>query len=852
MLSKNTSCRNIWRSIGILLVFNLSVFGQQWSWQDFSPVNSGWRVTAPNPLQPDAEAQKTSGKRGSYSYNDFHGFFAVIYQSYSNWDWYRQKDRFNKQRDLVVNSNQGQLIRDIEFTNRGVVGREVMVKFPSGTMTKMEGQTVTKYRIQRFRMFFYGKRLYVILAVLPEDDVNRPEIDNYLNSFYVNTEPKAVSDSFLTDEDIGLKVNISNGVLSNDTDLDKDKLVVSTAHPWSLPTHGILLLNADGSFTYKPNPDFNGKDSFTYQANDGVADSEIATVIITVKPVNDSPIISNVPATLNVNELIPLTFKALGSDIDNPTESIRFSLTDAPEGSVINPQTGVFFWTPSEIQGAGQYLFKVNATDGETTSSAPIKITVDEVNVAPLFSNIPTTTTINELEPYTFTVKATDSDIPIQTLTYSLDGAPDGATINSTTGLFNWTPSEIQGNGSSYEFTVKVSDGIVTTDAGIRLTVKEVNSAPILQPVLNQTIDELKPLSLFAAGSDQDIPANLISYELNSNAPAGMTIDLKSGQIFWIPSEAQGSGDYSVTVRLTDSGTPSLFDTKTFKIHVNEVNTAPRLTPLGNRIVNEELNLTFNVTAADADLPANSLRYSIVVGPAGASLDNGKFTWTPTERQGPGTFNLTIRVTDNGDPVLLDEQTITISVNEVNTAPITNDLDVTTDEDTVISLSLTADDPDLPLNTLNYSIIAAPLNGKLSGTGSNLTYTSNPNFNGRDSFIFKANDGSADSNISTFYLNLRPVNDLPVANPDTETTDADVPVTVRVIVNDTDVDGDKLIVTEVSKTAEGSVVIVDNAIKFTPNPQFYGRASFKYVIKDIHGGTAIGLVTVNVNPVKPD
>jgi hypothetical protein len=94
---------------------------------------------------------------------------------------------------------------------------------------------------------------------------------------------------------------------------------------------------------------------------------------------------------------------------------------------------------------------------------------VTEANAAPAIANVPASATIPELSPYTFTATATDSDLPAQTLTFSLVGAPTGATIDGTTGAFSWTPTEAQGPGS-YPFTVRVSDGTANTDAAITLT----------------------------------------------------------------------------------------------------------------------------------------------------------------------------------------------------------------------------------------------------------------------------------------------------------------------------------------------------------------------------------------------
>ena len=124
---------------------------------------------------------------------------------------------------------------------------------------------------------------------------------------------------------------------------------------------------------------------------------------------------------------------------------------------------------------------------------------------------------------------------------------------------------------------------------------------------------------------------------------------------------------------VTDNGTPALSDSKAFSVTVNEVNTAPVLAAIANKTVNEGSLLTFTATATDADLPANTLTYSLAAGaPAGASINasTGVFSWTPTESQGGSVYNLTVVVTDNGTPALSDSKAFSVTVNEVNTAPV--------------------------------------------------------------------------------------------------------------------------------------------------------------------------------------
>ncbi|HVE55945.1 MAG TPA: Ig-like domain-containing protein [Pyrinomonadaceae bacterium] len=844
-------------SLVMVLFLSSGVLAQEWAWKYFSPAGKPWSVLAPGEMQPDEEAQQSRSKMGSYSYSDFYGYFAVVYRDAPKTFLISLKPdakaHFKKVKNDFITASRGQLLKEEDFESGKAKGRELLIKIPSGTITGLEGQVITKYRIERLRMFFIGRRFFMLLAVLPEDIVNTPQVDKFFNSFSTNTAPQAVADSYVTDEDTVLNISNGRGVLANDTDEEDDNLSVANAKPQTLPTHGRLSLNADGSFNYTPEANFNGTDSFTYKANDGQADSAETTVIIKINSVNDAPTIADLPPSSTLDELTPLSFSASANDIDTPASALRFSLSEAPTGAAIDPVSGAFRWTPSEAQGPANYTFRVNVSDGSATASQTINVAVKEVNVAPQLSNVPPSATINELSAYTFAPTATDADIPNQPLTFSLINAPAGATINPSNGAFSWTPSEAQGNGSAYNFTVRVSDGLASTDVPVKLTAQEVNSAPALAGISAQTVDELKPLSLTANGSDTDDPVNALTYSLGEGAPSGMTIDSKTGAISWTPSEAQGAGDFPVTVRVTDNGSPSLSATRTFNVRVNEINAAPKLTAIGNKTVDEETLLTFTAGANDSDLPANSLTYSLVNAPAGAAINasTGAFSWTPTEAQGAGSYTVTFRVTDNGTPALSAEETVTITVREVNQPPVVNNAEINGVEDKSVSFVLNASDVDLPANTLKYSIVAGPQNGSLSGSGLNLTYTPKPDFNGSDSFKYKVNDGAADSAAATISIKIAPVNDAPTANPDRAETKENVPVDISVTANDKDVDGDKITVTGVSDAVGGTVKIGSGGnVQFTPNQDFRGTGSFKYTISDGSGGTAIGLVTVTVNPAE--
>src|SRR5207244_7168506 len=190
----------------------------------------------------------------------------------------------------------------------------------------------------------------------------------------VNDAPVAVNDSFATNEDTALTIT-APGVLSNDTDIDSSVL---TAVVVTGPSHGALALAADGSFTYTPAAGFNGPDSFTYKANDGLLDSNVATVALTVNPVNVAPVLDPI-ANRTSTEGVPLVFTATASDVDTPSGSLRFSLDGpAPAGAAIDATTGVFTWTATEPQGPAVYQLTIRVGDGALTDAKSFAVTVLE------------------------------------------------------------------------------------------------------------------------------------------------------------------------------------------------------------------------------------------------------------------------------------------------------------------------------------------------------------------------------------------------------------------------------------------------------------------------------------------
>ena len=173
--------------LGIFIVLSCNALAQERTWKTFSPDDGAWSVLAPGIMNPDKEALESPSIMGSYSYND-NGFFAVIYKDTPKgrilWKPFK-KSHFTKVRKDFIKANKGELLKDEKFSNGIMTGREVYIKVPDGRALGRESQVKLKYRVQRLRMFFHDRRFYLLLAVLPENEIDAPAVNNYFDSFAV-------------------------------------------------------------------------------------------------------------------------------------------------------------------------------------------------------------------------------------------------------------------------------------------------------------------------------------------------------------------------------------------------------------------------------------------------------------------------------------------------------------------------------------------------------------------------------------------------------------------------------------------------------------------------------------------
>ncbi len=470
-----------------------------------------------------------------------------------------------------------------------------------------------------------------------------------------------------------------------------------------LPEHLVHLLDFDST----------GRYTLTYEPEPGV-DAIAPSSRIAALPLASRP-------------SIPLRWQ--GEDNAGGSGVAYYDVFVATDGGAYanwlarTPQTAGIY--PGEV--GHSYRFYTVATDGAgNTEAAPAvadaATSVSVTNRPPVLAPLPLQS-VAEGETLRVAVRATDPDG--DALIYSIaPGAPAGLSIDPASGQLTWTTGELQGPGDTEVLVVATDNGEppLSASQAVRISVSEVNSAPTLEPLAAVTIVEGETLTIPVHGSDGDLPAQALTYTL-LNAPGGLAVNAGTGLLQWVPGELDGGTTSRVSVVLRDNGTPSLAATQTFTLVVLESNQPPVLAAPPTQTVVEGWEMSVTMVAHDPDQPAQSLRYSLVSGPAGARLDpeTGVFTWTPGEAQGPGTNDVAIRVSDLGDPPLSAETNFVIVVLESNTAPVL--VRVPTQVAYVRSALRVTNvviDPDIPTNVMTFRFGGVTPRGFRIGTNSGL------------------------------------------------------------------------------------------------------------------------------------
>jgi VCBS repeat-containing protein len=364
--------------------------------------------------------------------------------------------------------------------------------------------------------------------------------------------------------------------------------------------------------------------------------------------------------------------------------------------------------------------------------------------------------------------------------------------------------------------------------------------------------NEDTPLTVSAPGvlgNDSDVDGNTLTAILNTN-PSNGAVTLNSNGSFTYTPVANFNGFDSFTYLAYDGAAQSAPISVT--ITVNAVNDAP-VANADTYTAVEDQTLVMSppgVLGNDTDPDGNTLTAAVFTGPSNGTLSlnaNGSFNYTPNANFN-GTDSFTYKASDG--TLVSGAATVTINVGAVNDPPVAVNDSYTTAEDTALTVlvpGVLTNDTDPETSTLTATLFTGPSNGTLSlNANGSFNYTPNANFNGTDSFTYKASDGSLFSSPATVTITVTAVNDNPVALNDGAITNGTNPVTINVLSNDSDADGNTLSISAFTQGSNGTVTCTTPNCTYTANPNFSGIDTFTYTVSDGNGGTATATVSINV------
>ena len=508
----------------------------------------------------------------------------------------------------------------------------------------------------------------------------------------------------------------------------------------------------------------------------------------------------------------------------------------------IEGTTATYEHTYTEV-GTYSITLTVTGPGGSNPKTVADMITVSTAAPTPTTA---TSQTVQEDGSTTISLTATDPNGQAVTFAITTDPSNGTATLSGTD--ITYTPNANFYGTDTVAYTA--SNGTYTSDpVTITITVEGEDDEPTTNDV-SATTDEDTAVTLTLDATEID--GDNYSFSIVSQPTNGTLGSVNGNQVEYTPNQ-DFNGTDTFTFEATDDRTFRR-NVATATITVNAVNDAPVANDV-TASMNENKEFTrlmpVTITLDATDVEGDDLTYSIVGTPSNGtlgSITNNQVIYTPSQDwNGEDTF--TYKANDGTDDS--NTATVTVTVNAVNDAPVTTDQSASTNEDTAVEITLTA--TDVENDNLTFTIVSDVSNGTTSLSGATVTYTPDSNWNGTDTFTFKANDGTDDSNTSTITITVASVNDAPVANDVTASTQSrtgNMRQAVTITLDATDVEGDDLTYSLVSDVSNGTTSLSGNVVTYTPTANYDGTDTFTYKANDgtADSNTATGNITVeNVN-----
>ena len=448
--------------------------------------------------------------------------------------------------------------------------------------------------------------------------------------------------------------------------------------------------------------------------------------------------------------------------------------------------------------------------------------TFDVINEAPV-AEVDAETTLEDTSVIVDLI-GNDSDPDGDTLTVTgISSSADGSVVNNSDGTMTFVPDSNFTGSTTVTYTI--SDGNSgTATATATIDVIPENDAPVAVADFETTTEDTAvTVDLLANDSDPDVGDTLTVIGISGSVD-GSVINNSDGTMTFVP-DSNFTGSTTVTYTIADSDGSQA--TATATISVSAVNDAP--------VAVDDFDTTTEDTAVTVDLTGNdsdpdvgdTLTVTGISSSADGSIVNnsdGTLTFTP-DSNFTGSTTVTYTISDGNTGAAT--ATATISVSPVNDAPVAVVDTATVTEDTTATINVLGNDSDVDIGDALTVTSATTADGTVSiNSDGTLDFLPSSNFTGSTTITYTISDGNLGTDSATVSVSVSPVNDAPVATPDTQTITEDTPTDLTVLTNDSDVDGDDLTVTTASSPDARVLCCRTRRLSFRGRPLAAWRATW--------------------------
>ena len=567
---------------------------------------------------------------------------------------------------------------------------------------------------------------------------------------------------------------------------------------------------------------------------------------------NDPPTVQVTCEPCEVPRGGDVRLRAVASDPNGDPISYRW---DAAQGTFTGATDGPDTqWTAPDL--IGSVVIRVGISDGRGGTAAA-EVSVEVVNLAPVFES-PLRFEIAEnrdgrAAPVPLgRVDASDPDGDDFELGLAVDS--DRFALDEASGTLSYVgPGEdFEANPNRYALTATATDALgAVAEAEVAVHVVNVNERPsATNDMLSVAEDRKTRLDVLLNDDDPDLGDRLSVVSVGAPEHGQVHIVEAGAAVEYLPAPNHHGPD-RFTYVAADAG--GLADTAMVQITVTPVNDRPEAED-DQATTPEDVAIVIPVLDNDTDPDGDALSIRSV-SPAGhgratVAPDGSSVSYTPAPNYN-GLDRFTYVVADTGG--LTDTATVRITVTPVDDGPEAHDDQATTPEDVAIVIFVLDNDTDPDGDPLSIQNVSPASHGRvtIAPDGSSVSYVPAPNYHGPDRFTYVAADAGGLADTATVQLTVTPVNDRPEAEDDLATTAEDEAITIPVLENDEDLDGDPLSIQSVSPASHGrATVAADQAsISYAPAPDYHGPDRFTYIVADAGGLADTATVQLTVTPV---